>query len=428
MKKVLIITYYWPPAGGPGVQRVLKFVKYLPQFGWEPIILTVEKGNYPSIDNTLVNEIPENIKVYKTPIFEPFEIYQKFSGSKSEKIPTFELNKEQNENWKKKIFKWIRGNLFIPDAKIGWINHIYKEGLKIVESENPDIIFSSSPPHSLQIGAFKLAAKTGIKWVADFRDPWSSAFWQKDLARGSFAKKRDSRFEHRVISNANAIVTVGKGVKEEYLKTVKRNIEVIPNGFDETDFEVSVEKNKNKFIISYTGTLGQSQKIDNLLESLNKLPDEVSSNININFYGTFHPSISATIEKYNLGDLINIHSGVSHTDVVKIMKSSNALLLVIPDSENNKGIITGKLFEYLASGNFILGIGPENGDASEILSETYSGKMFDYDKDMTDEILKLYTNWKNSELNEANSEAVNKFSRKELTKKLARLFEEVYEA
>ncbi|MDA3871426.1 MAG: glycosyl transferase family 1, partial [Candidatus Marinimicrobia bacterium] len=171
MKKVLIITYYWPPAGGPGVQRVLKFAKYLPQFGWQPIILTVKNGEYSAIDESLIKEIPKECIVYKTKTFEPYNLYKKFVGKKKdEKLPTYILNTNKNDNLNNKIAKWIRANLFIPDARIGWISHIVREGMKIIEKENPDIIFSSSPPHSLQIGAKKLAKKSGLKWVADFRD------------------------------------------------------------------------------------------------------------------------------------------------------------------------------------------------------------------------------------------------------------------
>ncbi len=211
MKKVLIITYYWPPAGGPGVQRVLKFVKYLPAFGWEPIILTVENGEYPAIDESLISEIPPNLKIYKTNSFEPFNIYKNITGQKGN-IPTHVLSKSENESLIQKFSKWIRANVFIPDARVGWSQSIVKEGEKIFEIEKPDLIFSSSPPHSLQIGAMKLAKKVNSKWITDLRDPWTDGFWQKDLKRTKYALKKDSKFELKVLQNADSVITVSDSI------------------------------------------------------------------------------------------------------------------------------------------------------------------------------------------------------------------------
>ncbi len=404
------------------MQRILKFVKYLPQFGWEPVILTVENGNYPSIDTTLLNEIPEGTKVYKTKSFEPFKLYKSLTGKSGEqKIPTFILNKNEKESFAEKLSRWLRANMFVPDAKVGWINYIVKEGLKVVEKEQPDIIFSSSPPHSLQVGAMKLAEKSGLKWVADFRDPWSSAFWQKDMNRMRFAARKDKKFEKDVLSKADSVSTVSKTIADNFNRIVNNKYEVIANGYDDTDFNSAGEKN-DKFTISYTGTLGESQKIDNLVDALNGLDEHISSQIEVNFYGTFHPSI---LNKLAESKIIKVFENVSHNEVVRIMSRSNMLLLVIPDSHNNEGILTGKIFEYMATRNFILGIGPVKGDAAEILENTGTGKMFDYKDDLKEIILNQFEKWKSGWVNSIDEDNLNKYSRKNLTSGLVRVFEDL---
>lgn len=433
MKKVLVITYYWPPSGGPGVQRVLKFIKYFPEFGWEPIVLTVDKGNYPSIDESLVHEIPSACKVYKTKAFEPFDLYKTLSGkTKNESIPTFVLNKSESDSIFDKAVKWMRANVFVPDAKTGWINYIIKEGQRIIEKEKPDLIFSSSPPHSLQIGAMKLAQKTKLRWAADFRDPWCDAFWQKDIPRTKYAKTKDQKYEQSVLSSADAIITVSDSIAEDFKRKAAHNFYVIPNGFDTDDFIFEKEKNK-KFTITYTGTLAESQKIDNLLKALPGLEGKIKNEFQFNLFGTFHPSILKTIRESNLPDIINIYPDVPHKDVIKIMLNSDVLLLVIPDAPNNKGILTGKIFEYMAAcghaaRNFILGIGPIDGDAAKILIETNCGQMFGYNDDLLAVILDQYNKFISGSKLKINAalpqeEALTKYSRRNLTRQLVDVFE-----
>ncbi|MBN1299589.1 MAG: glycosyltransferase family 4 protein [Melioribacteraceae bacterium] len=422
MKKVLIITYYWPPSGGPGVQRVLKFAKYLPQFGWMPIILTVEKGNYPDYDKSLMNEIPNGTKVYKTKSFEPFEIYKSMTGrTGSDRIPTFELNKKNRLSAVEKLSRWLRANVFIPDAKIGWTRHIESEGLKIIEEEKPDIILSSSPPHSLQIGAMKLAQKSGVKWVADFRDPWTNAFWQKDLKRSGFALSKDRKMEHDVLFNADKVVAVSSTIASMFEIIASNKTRVITNGFDPEDFQTAKVK-RDKFTITYTGTLGESQKIDNFINAINGLNDSIKNEIEINFFGSFHPSILSLQDKCRN---INFYNSIPHDRAVPEIINSDILLLVIPYAKENKGILTGKLFEYMATGNFILGIGPVSGEAASILNESGSGNMFDYGDDLGEIILSKFNEWKNGIGFSADKEKINRYSRINTTSQLINVFEEL---
>ena len=425
MKKVLIITYYWPPAGGPGVQRVLKFAKYLPDFGWQPIILTVRKGNFPSVDTELEKEIPESCKVFKTDIFEPFEFYNSLKGNSSkEKIPTFVLNKSKNEKLIDKAIRWIRANVFVPDAKIGWIKHMVNEGSKIINIEKPDLIFSSSPPHSLQIGAMKLAAKTNLPWVADFRDPWTDAFWQKDIRRIPFSIYRDKNYEKSVLNSANSIITISKSIAKDFEKNTHTKVNTISNGFDEDDFRYTKKRNP-KFSICYTGTLGKDQSLSGFIKSLESLPGNIKENTDINFIGSFHPTIMDMISASQTKSIFHIKDSVLHSESTRLISNADMLLLIIPDTKNNKGILTGKIFEYLATKNPILGYGPIDGDAAEILNQTNCGKMFEHVSNSSKYILETFNTWEKHIPFNPNGDLINQYSRKSLTQVLSRIFSEM---
>jgi len=420
MKKVLIITYYWPPAGGPGVQRVLKFAKYLPAFGWQPIILTVKNGEYPAHDETLVNNIPKECKVFTTRTFEPFNLYRKFTNRcKYEKIPTYVLNSAQKDNFRDRIAKWIRANLFIPDARIGWIPYAVKEGLKIIKNEKVDIIFSSSPPHSVQIIANKLAKKTSLKWITDFRDPWQDAFWQKDIVRKNFAKNKDKKIEGKILKSSNCIIGVSNSIIKLFGNRVKNNYFTIPNGFDETDFVSCKKVKSNKFRITYTGNLGKDQSLHNFFSAISKLDERTIKLIEINFFGNLHQSILDNIKKFQLTDIIKINPYTTHEKSIEVIINSDMLLLCIPNVPNNDGIVTGKLFEYLATNNFILGIGPKTGDASKILEKTNCGKMFDFDENLENIILLQFEKWKNNKQIKVNESEILKYTRKKINKKIS---------
>jgi glycosyltransferase involved in cell wall biosynthesis len=265
----------------------------------------------------------------------------------------------------------------------------------------------------------KLAEKSGLKWVADFRDPWSDAFWQRDINRLPSAIKKDENFERDVLSKANHVCTVSKTIAQNFNNNVWNEYSVLPNGYDESDFS-SERKLNDKFVISYTGTLGKSQQLGRFVNAINKLDKNISSQIEINFYGTLHSTVMN-----NLSGLsnVNIYKNVSHTKVIDIMLNSNMLLLIIPDTPNNKGILTGKIFEYMASRNFILGIGPTDGDAAKILLHTKSGQMFDYTNELTDVITTQFEYWKTNVKHEIDETELKKYTREGLTKQLVEVFE-----
>lgn len=431
MKKVLIITYYWPPAGGPGVQRVLKFAKYLPEFGWQPIILTVKNGEYPAIDESLEVEIPDNCKVYKTASLEPNLFYKKFTGmAVDEKIPTAVLAAE-NTNWKKRLANWIRLNLFIPDAKIGWIPFAVRKGKKIIKAEKPDIIFSSSPPPTVHLIARKLAKWSGIKWVADFRDPWTDIYHYNKVKMSARSLNRDKDKEKEIVTSADEIITVSQNVAELLNeKTTKaREIHIIPNGYDEADFyNLKDEPAFDKFTIAYAGKINNQQNPSNLWKILGNMVKEnptFAANFQILLMGNITDEVITEIKQNNLEKELKNPGYVDHQTALKYLKKSHILLLLIPNTGKNKGIITGKLFEYIAMEKFILGFGPKDGDAAEILEQTNTGRMFEFNEiqEVRNEITRQYKNWQKGLTQKVNREEIRKYSRRKLTERLVGVFE-----
>lgn len=432
-KKVLIITYYWPPAGGPGVQRVLKFAKYLPEYGWDPIILTVANGEYPAIDESLAKDIPDGCKVYKTKALEPSLFYRKFTGMKSdEKIPVANLA-QKNVSWKKKLSNWVRLNLFIPDAKIGWIPYAVKQGKKIIKEEKPDVIFSSSPPPTVHLIAEKLARWSGIKWVADFRDPWTDIYHYDGVKRSAYALNKDLRLEKSVIAQATKTVVVSKHIGTYLLKNnfPNKSVEIITNGFDETDFTQDVLPASNDFFtITYAGKINNQQNPENFWKALAELKNEkhsFSAQLRIQLMGNITDDVFNSVKFSNLNENLVNMGYVSHPKMIENISRSELLLLLIPNTGKNLSIVPGKIFEYMATKKYIIGIGPKNGDSAEILKEAEAGEMFEFTdfESLKSRILEQYQNWQNKKQQQLNESALNKFTRKELTSKLTQLFNRI---
>lgn len=431
MKKVLIITYYWPPAGGPGVQRVLKFAKYLPQFGWEPIILTVENGNFPAIDEDLFDEIPSNLKVYKTKTLEPFALYNRIQGKdKASAIDTFTITKT-DASFKEKLGRMVRSYCFIPDARKGWKPFAVKAGLEIIEKEKIDIIFSSSPPHSLQLIAKSLAKKTKLPWVADFRDPWSTAFWLDEEQKKGWVNKMNLRKEQSVFQNLNHFTTVSHGVLDSFkalYPRIDKCSSLLYNGFDETDFDCLKSSDNECFTIRYVGTLAQSQNPELLFDALALLQKEnsaIAQKIKVEFWGKFDRAIKEAVDKHQLDKQVTFYGYVSHQRAVALMQTSDLLLLVIPYG-NSVGILTGKLFEYIATGKPILGFGPKDCEAQQLVEQQHFGVFAKDVSQLRSELVKMVGNWETKGSN-ADVASNEQFSRRLLTQKLSQVFDKTLE-
>ncbi|MEA1972135.1 MAG: glycosyltransferase [Candidatus Cloacimonadota bacterium] len=417
--KVLIITYYWPPAGGPGVQRVLKFAKYLPKFGWEPIILTVKNGEYPVIDESLEKDIPK-CNVYKTKTKDLFRFYKKLTGKKTdENIPTHLIA----ENSKESFANFIRLNLVIPDARKGWISTIVEEGTKIIKQHHPKFIFASSPPHSVQVGAAKLAKKNHLRLISDYRDPWLEIVYYQNQKRSQLTEYFDAKLEKETMNAAYKVVTISKELQKTIQKKVddENKVKIIPNGFDKEDFINIRIKRNTTFTITYAGVINDERIPFSLLNAMVNLLNQ-GQQIKLQFFGKVCSKLSSLVSKKNLEDCVEYNNFVAHDLAIKEMMNSQLLLFVIDDVPQNKGFLTGKLFDYLGCMRPILGIGPVDGNAANLLDETDSGKMFDYDDDSeVEEFLKeSIADWRHNK--DRFTFESQDYTRENLTKKLIEEF------
>ena len=420
MKKVLIITYYWPPSGGSGVQRWLKFVKYFRDFGIEPIVLTVtpEFAALPNIDESLEHEIPAGIEVHKTRAKSPFGFYKKI---KKGAVPNSGFAGEGKANLFDNLFRFIRGNFFIPDARIGWNKFALEKARELIHLHAIDTVITSSPPHSTQLIGLQLKKEFKLKWLADLRDPWTEIYYNKLLFRTNWAKKIDYRHEQACLQNADTLIVVSEDIKRRFGKARESILEkthVIPNGFDEEDFSGEQIKNDAGIkYISYVGNLGLQYPIEEFLKTFSEFV-KVDEQWRIRFVGNVSDVLTTEIQKLGLEKWVEFTPYVEHKKAVEYMINSDLLLLIIPNTENNKGILTGKLFEYIATGNPIIYIGPEDGDALEILKgNTVYIALNSKEKEA---VIDFILNSSSNQL-EVNPSSKNTFSRRNLTGEVAKL-------
>ena len=429
-KKVLIITYYWPPSGGAGVQRWLKFVKYLPQFGWEPIIYTPENPEYPILDHSLEKDIPEGIEYVKTKIWEPYEIYKKFVGLKNDdKINPSFLSEKKKPKFTENLAVWIRGNLFIPDARKFWIKPSVKHLCKYLKHNPVDAIVSTGPPHSMHLIALQLKKKLNIPWLADFRDPWTQIDFYQELKLSAWADKLNKKLEKRVFESADKIVVVSNGIRDGFNTIFSRKYIVIPNGYDSDDVpkqEIDIDK---KFSIAHIGTLVKSRNPETLWKVLKDLVEKYESfndKLEIKLVGKVDFHVSESIKSYGLEKYLKRIPYLSHNKVMEEQQRSALLLLLINNTPNAKMILTGKLFEYMSARRPVLCIGPEDGDAARIIEETKSGLVSGFydEAKLKDQILVLFERYRNNETYEGGIN-IEKYSRRELTNELSKVLNSV---
>jgi glycosyltransferase involved in cell wall biosynthesis len=425
-KKVLIITYYWPPSGGSGVQRWVKFVKYLDRLGWEPIIYTPENPEYPSLDDSMLKDLPANLTVLKQKIWEPFDLYKRFTRKKKgERLDAGFLSEDGGkEKWSQKLSVWIRGNFFIPDARKFWI----KPSIRFLDDylkKNPvDYLVSTGPPHSMHLIAKALKRKHTLKWIADFRDPWTNIDFYKDLRLTKWADKKHRRLEKSVLTQADVCITIGNTMKLEFEELGGKKVKVITNGFDEEDLPIIEVAKDELFSIAHIGVLNPSRNPYILWKALSELVEEnedFAKRLQLKLVGKVDFSVKEDLRKLNLIPYLNYIPYLNHDEAILEQKKSHLLLLLVNNTPNSKGILTGKLFEYLSVKTPILGIGPMDGDAAIVLNESKAGKMVDYD-DLAGMKKYLLDQCFNAEaLPETD---IFKYSRRELTNQLVKFMEE----
>lgn len=420
MHKLLLITYYWPPAGGPGVQRWLQMLKYLPRLGYDVLVYVPENAFYPIEDPQLTDDIPEGIEVIKAPIREPGQVLRQFAPKRSKRMSAGIL-KETDTSWSEQFLLGIRGNFFIPDARIGWVKPSVKKLLPLIQERGIQTVITTGPPHSVHLTGLALKKKANIRWVADFRDPWTGIGYHSKLQLSSWAARKHERLEAEVLNTADLVLATSPSTARALQNKTAQVVSVLTNGYEE---DIQATTLDTTFSIAHIGSLLSARNPTILWEVLAELKEELDGfqkDLNLVFAGKVSEEVLLTIKKMGLGDCIRDLGYLPHKDVRQLQAQSQVLLLVEIDSPETREILPGKLFEYMASYRPILAIGPEQWDARAILNETASGKCFLYKEKaaLKKQIIEWYSLFKEGNLG-ISSKGVEAYSRENLTHELAK--------
>jgi len=448
VRKALVITYYWPPAGGSGVQRWLKFSKYLREFGYEPVIYTPENPEFMAIDRSLEGEIPEGVEVIKRKIWEPYSLYKIFTGKKGAIKPGFlntsdaaKKRSSEKSSYKERLSLFIRSNLFFPDPKMLWIGPSVKFLKRYVVRNNIDIIVTTGPPHSMHIIGRKVSKATSIPWIADFRDPWTRMYNFKYMGYTSLMKRKHKRVERKVLTAADAVVTVTETIRAELEAVIReseerskkrgekqrRDVFVVTNGYDESNFASPAPRLESSFTITFTGLFVKSQNPERFWKILGEMATEdtgFAGDLKIRLIGHIDGTIFESISASGLDKNLIAQDYIAHDEVIGYQRSAQILLLSVGSEPEAKGILTGKFFEYLAARRPILAFGIKGGDIDIALEEGRAGTMFPYDneRDVREYIVALYKEFKNTGI-PYTSGAIERYSRRVLAQRMARIMD-----
>lgn len=400
-------------------------MKYLREFGYEPVVYTASNGEMPVFDPTLAGDIPNGVEVIRTEIWEPYHLYRKLQGVKSkEKVNPGFLSETSKPKLAQKLGVWIRGNFFIPDARCFWISPSVKFLTNYLQENPVDVVISTGPPHTMHMIGLGIKKRFDIPWLADFRDPWTNIDFYKDLMLTPIADWRHHSMERRVIRNADYVVTVTKQDRDDYLRMGAKNAIIITNGYDDDDFKVRDVVLDREFTLSHVGTIPPSRNPEVLWKALSSLlvanPDFAAS-FRLKLVGKVDVSVREMIGKYGLGDNVIFIDYLPHADAVRQQLQSRALLLLVNNTPNAKGILTGKFFEYLATGRPVVAIGPTDGEVAAVLAEANAGYCTDFDDAdrLAKNIEALYLQYKEQGDCASTSSGASQFSRRSLTAQLA---------
>ncbi|MGX7668592.1 glycosyltransferase family 4 protein [Flavobacterium pedocola] len=423
MKKVLIITYYWPPAGGPGVQRWLKFVKYLPDFDIEPIVYIPENPTYPLVDEKLLSEVPSKVTILKNKIVEPYAWASVFSKKSTKKISSGIIPNQKKQSLVQKMMLWVRGNLFIPDARVLWVKPSVNYLSKYIKENGIDTVITTGPPHSLHLIGLQLKENLNIKWIADFRDPWTTIGYHKALKLTLSSANQHKALERKVMNAADFLLVTSPTTKKEFESITTKPIHVITNGYDVEN--VGRPALDEKFTLAHIGSFLSERNPRILWEALQELVEEnpeFQKYFELKLIGATSQEVLDTITEFKLNGFVNNLGYVSHQEAVEHQRKSQVLLLIEIDSEDTKSIIPGKLFEYMVSERPILAIGPKDADFSVILQQTNTGTFALYtEKEKVKATILNYFNLYLQQNLKVYPVGLQQYSRKSLTKELANL-------
>ena len=445
MKRLLIITYYWPPTGGSGVQRWVKFSKYLPEFGWQPVVYTPENPEQLARDESLLADIPACAEVVKTRILEPYELYRRLTGGKKGEGEVNPVNAQQ-KNWKQRLSLWVRGNCFVPDPRIGWVRPSVRFLKKYLAEHPVDAVVTTGPPHSVHLIGLGLKKALGLRWIADFRDPWTEMFYYKHLGLGPAADRRHHRLEQAVLDGADAVISVSPPVAADFRAKTKTPVVLITNGFDEDDFAEAGEPSsgapgvqffpdpengsekildtpapqrpRTKVRLVHTGLFAADGNPLNLWDALAErcAADPVfRERLQIRLAGKVDAAVTEAVRTRGLGGNLVELGYLPHDETVREQRAADILLLPLRREPEYAKVLPGKIFEYLAARRPVLGIGQEDGAAAAVLRDAAAGQMFDWDK--KDELLAFL------DAEHPQTEGIEKYTRRALTAQLAELLQ-----
>ena len=429
MKRVLIVTYYWPPMGGSGVQRWLKFAKYLPEFGWEPIIYTPENPSFQLYDASLMKDVREDQVVWKKSIWEPHHLFYTIKGQKDlSKVNQTDIIDKKNKSWLEKLGLWMRGNLLLPDPRLFWILPSVKFLLPKIKEHAIDAVVTTGPPHSVHFIGKKLKEKTGVPWVADFRDPWSRWVFLDSFSVSGWAIRIHRRLERSVLHSADARITVSDTCKRDFEELGGAPVKSICNGYDEEDFPhlPSTEK-PDRFLISYIGTIDNLRDPRMFLAAVRELCKEhpdFAQDTHIRLVGYLSGVILEEVqEDQSLSDKLTISQYVPHQEILEMLKESYVQLLLLSAGPETRGILTGKFFEYLASGKRILALGRVGDEVDLALQKTQAGFLLDpSDKEGIKRTLRqFYRDYQQD--TPFSPQHITDFTRRNLTRQLAEVLD-----
>ena len=417
--KVLVITYYWPPAGGSGVQRWLKFVKYLPEFGVTPVVFTVKDPEYAVRDESLQGEVAKDLEVLRGKIREPNQLLAIFGGKRKKSSMGF-LDAEPG--LKDRVLRFIRANYFIPDSRRFWIKPSVKQLADYLKDKDFDAIITTGPPHSVHLIGLELKKKLSIKWVADFRDPWTSIDYFHNLPLTQSSLKKHMELEREVLNRADCVIVVGGKMKEEF-DAENENVRVISNGYDTYAPEGETYLDP-EFTLTYAGLMNDDRNPKGLWAVLGRIASanpEFKTDLKIRIVGSCSPGVLRSIKDNGLSDNLDNLGYQDHDRVARYQRSAQVLLLTVNEVPSAKGIVTGKIFEYMQARRPVLAIGPTDGDLADILDKTHSGVILDFgDEDGMEKVIHgFYGQYKTGSL-EVNSRNIEVYHRRNLT---AELFE-----
>ena len=423
MKRVLIISYYWPPAGGISIIRPLKLAKYLRNSGWEPVICTAKKPHYPFEDNTAGLDLPKDIEIIKVPIVEPYNIYKKLTGQKEKSALADVIQNTPKRSFLHALSVWIRGNFFIPDARCLWINPVVKEVTTYLKKYPVDAIITTGPPHSVNRIGYLLKKKLNLPWLADFQDPWTQVDYYEHFKISSLAHKRHRKMENQVFEHADLITIVSDSWKTDLQSIGAKNVEVIPLGFDPDDFNENVNLDKY-FTLTHLGLLGQDRNPFTLLNVIRDICNknrDFASKFRLQLVGKVNEDIKQQISDLRLEDQVIYIGQVNRYRALQIMQSSQLLLLLLNKAENVSGRIPGKVFEYFGAKRPILSMGPKGTDVDSMLIETSSGQNIPYDDSqlLHEFLMHYYERFCSSEI-KINVNQTHSYSHKEVSIKFAK--------